>query len=171
MKRSASAICFLLMAFTFKSAFAASLWQGTTSGMAPLEVKKLFPAATAPRHFEGNEVMSLSGITIFGQKFGVVFCFGSQGLTKVSLLASNMGKRDDFTRNPDVTFHLILDELIRKYGQPINKKSSAFGGEVQFLNNGTSVDLSYMDFGAIGDKTRSITVTYDSNSPGGENPL
>lgn len=157
----------LFTLFTFKAACAAPLWQGTTSGMSPQEVKKLYPSATEPKQIDGKLIMSLSGVAIFDQKFNTLFYFGSQGLIKVSLQASNIGGKDEFTRDPAVTFKLIRDELVRKYGQPVSSSTE----KAQFLSQGTSIELSYMDLRGIGSETQSLNVRYDSNSPGGENPL
>jgi hypothetical protein len=90
----------------------------------------------------------------------------------VSLQASDAINKGAFASDPAVTFGLIRDELVRKYGQPVNARASMGMQNVFFLNNGTSIELGYSDLSGISPGSpRFLTITYDSNAAGGENPL
>ena len=151
---------------------AGQLWQNAVSGMSPAEVKKAYPAARDPTNADGKEVMLLSGVTIFGQKFDALFHFTSHRLTKVSLQASDAVDKGAFSTDPAVTFGLIRDELVRKYGQPVNARNSMGMQNVSFISSGTSIELANSDLSSISPGSpRFLSITYDSNAAGGENPL
>lgn len=165
------------MAFLWATAatptFAGNLWQNTTSGMNPDDVKKLYPDATTPREIDGQKTMLLKNIMIFDEKFDAIFYFRSERLTKVTLNITNALNPSAFqARIPQATFALIRDELMKKYGQPVNTRSSLMGNNIDFIKNDTSIELTYYDTSNLSSNnvTRSISITYEAPD-GGNTPL
>jgi hypothetical protein len=161
------AILFMVALLMPAVAHAQSLWQNTRAGMSPKEVAAFYPSTTPPTNVNGREVMSTK-IDIFKEKFAVLFYFAAHGLSEVTLQATNA---QGGLQQPLVTFGLIRDELIAKYGRPVSEKTSTMGivsEDVNFLSNGVSIKLGYMDTLQVG--TKFVSVTYEPVS-GGDSPL
>jgi hypothetical protein len=155
-----------------------TLWQNTKVGMSPEEVKTLYPAALGPKVPYGGESMSENDVSIFGQLFDVLFQFQDHKLRQVSVssgsgyASSLLGQHLD---NPAVEYLEISEELTKKYGAPVyTHDSNAFKmltKEDDFLSNGVSIRLTYMDTTALtanGDIF--VSITYEPAN-GGNAPL
>lgn len=148
-------------------ASAETLWQNTSVGMSPTDVMNLYPD-TKPTTLSGNEALIKSGrVTIFDTAFLVSFEFNTEKLFRVNLSASNISDNNALS-SPLVTYKLVANELIKRYGRPNKVQTdSVIAGETQyFLKDGVSIKLNYMQF----DTYKSISIRYES-STGGENPL
>jgi hypothetical protein len=148
------------------------LWNGTKVGMSEAELYALLPCKPSVMIDGDQVVIGKSPTLIFGQSFFTTFNFRNHHLYKVSL-QSDAFSAPATTRNLQLTYQNVTDELTKKYGRPVNFNDSAGGGirvvETDFLNNGLSVRATWIDVVAS-IASSSISITYES-SAGGPNPL
>jgi hypothetical protein len=151
----ATAAIFILLP---SAGYSQELWQNTQAGMSKSEIKMLYPEA---RETVSGSLAGTS-IDIFNEKFDVDFKFKNDHLAQVHLSTPM-----DVLKEPLVTFGLMRDEMIKKYGRPVNDRANSLGPmeTIDFISNGTSIELVYFDIG-----TTFISVTYKP-SAGGDPPL
>jgi hypothetical protein len=114
----------LLMLGGARIAEAQALWNSTTVGLSPQQVRKAIPLAHEPASDAGKlgtgaiELLRLDNVDLAGHKFHAAFYFLGRSLTQVSLV---LDKPPSY-RGVMLIFDSVSDALHAKYGHELSKE-------------------------------------------------
>lgn len=119
MPRVVAGLCLALVAVTASAE--TMLWQKTTVGMSPEQVKKLYPTAertATPLNLTSGSScwLEMPNVDVLGKPFNAIFCFKA-GRLDATALHSPADESFDHARDH---FNALLTALRSKYGKEIS---------------------------------------------------
>jgi hypothetical protein len=128
------------------AAGAQTLWQATSFGMSPDQVRAIVPNAIeasnpSPLGSGAVGLLKVPSIEIVNRNFAATFFFKNGGLTDVQL--SNTDGTFSETRNATQE---LLAALTAKYGTAVAQGKTSLGIEAQWVAGRTTVKLFTMEF-------------------------
>ena len=155
----------LILSFTFlfsQITQAQPLWQGTTSGMTPIQVRATIPQLlgvkpqTLKRNNETVTTLNLNNVQIEGSLYSALFIFHQDKLNEVTL---SLNGSPTYLAAMQAS-NALTKALRKKYGKEISQTESnglINKTTMEWLSQGTQIGLAVV---SSGNETAELTLSY-----------